>query len=41
MHDKLYATSTYFKLELTLYCLHCPTLNTVFLLLLLLCAQFD
>ena len=32
----LSATSTHFKWELMLYCLHCPTLNTVFLLLLLL-----
>ena len=30
------ATSTHFKWELMLYCLHCPTLNKVFLLLLLL-----
>ena len=29
------ATSTHFKWELMLYCLHCPTLNKVFLLLLL------
>ena len=36
----LSATSTHFKWELMLYCLHCPTLNKVFLLLLLLfCAQ--
>ena len=26
------ATSTHFKWELVLYCLHCPTLNKVFLL---------
>ena len=32
----LSATSTHFKWELMLYCLHCPTLNKVFLLLLLL-----
>ena len=32
----LLATSTHFKWELMLYCLHCPTLNKVFLLLLLL-----
>ena len=32
----LSATSTNFKLELMLYCLHCPTLNKVFLFLLLL-----
>ena len=31
----LSATSTHFKWELMLYCLHCPTLNKVFLLLLL------
>ena len=31
----LSATSTHFKWEL-MYCLHCPTLNKVFLLLLLL-----
>ena len=30
------ATSTHFMLELMLYCLHCPTLNNVFVLLLLL-----
>ena len=30
----LSATSTHFKWELMLYCLHCPTLNKVFLLLL-------
>ena len=28
----LSATSTHFKWELMLYCLHCPTLNKVFLL---------
>ena len=32
----LSATSTHSKWELMLYCLHCPTLNKVFLLLLLL-----
>ena len=32
----LSATSTHFKWQLMLYCLHCPTLNKVFLLLLLL-----
>ena len=32
----LSATNTHFKWELMLYCLHCPTLNKVFLLLLLL-----
>ena len=32
----LSATSTHFKWELMLYCLHCPTLDKVFLLLLLL-----
>ena len=32
----LSATGTHFKWELMLYCLHCPTLNKVFLLLLLL-----
>ena len=32
----LSATSTHFKGELMLYCLHCPTLNKVFLLSLLL-----
>ena len=32
----LSATSTHFKWELMLYCLHCPALNKVFLLLLLL-----
>ena len=32
----LSATSTHFKWELMLYCLHCPTLNKVFLLLLFL-----
>ena len=32
----LSATSTHFKWELMLYCLHCSTLNKVFLLLLLL-----
>ena len=32
----LSSTSTRFKLELMFYCLHCPTLNKVFLLLLLL-----
>ena len=32
----LSATSTHFKWELMLYCLHCPTLNKLFLLLLLL-----
>ena len=31
----LSATSTHFKWELMLYCLHCPTLNKVFLHLLL------
>ena len=35
----LSATSTHFKWELMLYCLHCPTLNKVFLLLLLLLQQ--
>ena len=32
----LSATSTHFKWELVLHCLHCPTLNKVFLLLLFL-----
>ena len=32
----LSATSTHFKWELMLYCLHCPTINKVFLLLVLL-----
>ena len=32
----LSATSTHFRWELMLYCLHCPTLNKVFLLLFLL-----
>ena len=32
----LSATGTHFKWELMLYCLHCSTLNKVFLLLLLL-----
>ena len=36
MRMLLSATSTHFKWELMLYCLHCPTLNKVFLLLLLL-----
>ena len=34
------ATSTHFKWELMLYCLHCPTLNKVFLLLLFLLLLF-
>ena len=37
----LSATSTHFKWELMLYCLHCPTLNKVFLLLLLLLRCVD
>ena len=37
----LSATSTHFKWELMLYCLHCPTLNKVFLLLLLLLLLYN
>ena len=33
--NRISATSSHFKWELLLYCLHCPTLNKVFLLLLL------
>ena len=39
VYDHVHAfvgASTHFKWELMLYCLHCPTLNKVFLLLLLL-----
>ena len=39
VYDHVHAlstTNTHFKWELMLYCLHCPTLNKVFLLLLLL-----
>ena len=34
LYHFLSATSTHFKWELMLYCLHCPTLNKVFLLFL-------